>query len=289
MFAAELAIFLTEGFQSLRGHITQGIYDIPLSRNPSVVATQGRLEADVPTLRLVLRCGLRVRCALCVFVLCKPLSSFRRTMRRRFTRTAMGKSLLALTIAARLTPSSSSSSSSSLSNGSSLHPFFIAPATSALGLADHKPSTSAAKASPARARRRTRPTWQGCRTSSTAGTSPPNNCRAKARRFSSSSNNNSSSTSSSSDNSNSSNSNSNSNSINGSTRSLGKSGLAAGNTSSNGAVSTGRGSPQREPEGPAAYPSFPPLTYDQLPEESIYLLDGTSMLFRAFYGRGAGG
>lgn len=33
----------------------------------------------------------------------------------------------------------------------------------------------------------------------------------------------------------------------------------------------------------------PPLTHDQLPEESIYLLDGTSMLFRAFYGRGAGG
>ncbi|CAN0210062.1 unnamed protein product [Ectocarpus sp. 4 AP-2014] len=32
-----------------------------------------------------------------------------------------------------------------------------------------------------------------------------------------------------------------------------------------------------------------PLTHDQLPEESIYLLDGTSMLFRAFYGRGAGG
>lgn len=31
------------------------------------------------------------------------------------------------------------------------------------------------------------------------------------------------------------------------------------------------------------------LTHDQLPEESIYLLDGTSMLFRAFYGRGAGG
>ncbi|CAN0548903.1 unnamed protein product, partial [Ectocarpus sp. 12 AP-2014] len=33
----------------------------------------------------------------------------------------------------------------------------------------------------------------------------------------------------------------------------------------------------------------PPLTHDQLPEESFYLLDGTSMLFRAFYGRGAGG
>lgn len=32
-----------------------------------------------------------------------------------------------------------------------------------------------------------------------------------------------------------------------------------------------------------------PLTHDQLPEESLYLLDGTSMLFRAFYGRGAGG
>ena len=33
----------------------------------------------------------------------------------------------------------------------------------------------------------------------------------------------------------------------------------------------------------------PPLTHEQLPEESIYILDGTSMLFRAFYGRGAGG
>lgn len=33
----------------------------------------------------------------------------------------------------------------------------------------------------------------------------------------------------------------------------------------------------------------PPLTHDQLPDETIYLLDGTSMLFRAFYGRGAGG
>lgn len=32
-----------------------------------------------------------------------------------------------------------------------------------------------------------------------------------------------------------------------------------------------------------------PLTHDQLPGESFYLLDGTSMLFRAFYGRGAGG
>lgn len=33
----------------------------------------------------------------------------------------------------------------------------------------------------------------------------------------------------------------------------------------------------------------PPLTHEQLPDESIYILDGTSMLFRAFYGRGAGG
>lgn len=32
-----------------------------------------------------------------------------------------------------------------------------------------------------------------------------------------------------------------------------------------------------------------PLTHEQLPDESIYLLDGTSMLFKAFYGRGAGG
>eukprot|EP00752_Nemacystus_decipiens_P009700 g8663.t1 len=32
-----------------------------------------------------------------------------------------------------------------------------------------------------------------------------------------------------------------------------------------------------------------PLTHQQLPDESIYILDGTSMLFRAFYGRGAGG
>lgn len=32
-----------------------------------------------------------------------------------------------------------------------------------------------------------------------------------------------------------------------------------------------------------------PLTHEQLPDETIYLLDGTSMLFRAFYGRGAGG
>lgn len=32
-----------------------------------------------------------------------------------------------------------------------------------------------------------------------------------------------------------------------------------------------------------------PLTPDQLPDESIYLLDGTAMLFKAFYGRGASG
>lgn len=46
-------------------------------------------------------------------------------------------------------------------------------------------------------------------------------------------------------------------------------------------------------EGPSAarlaMADPPPLTHNQLPEESIYLLDGTSMLFRAFYGRGAGG
>lgn len=39
----------------------------------------------------------------------------------------------------------------------------------------------------------------------------------------------------------------------------------------------------------AAAGTRPPLTHEQLPEESIYILDGTSMLFRAFYGRGAGG
>lgn len=32
-----------------------------------------------------------------------------------------------------------------------------------------------------------------------------------------------------------------------------------------------------------------PLTHEHLPDESIYILDGTSMLFRAYYGRGAGG
>lgn len=34
---------------------------------------------------------------------------------------------------------------------------------------------------------------------------------------------------------------------------------------------------------------LPPLTHEQLPDESVYILDGTSMLVRAFYGRGAGG
>ncbi|CAM9647425.1 unnamed protein product, partial [Phaeothamnion confervicola] len=34
---------------------------------------------------------------------------------------------------------------------------------------------------------------------------------------------------------------------------------------------------------------LPPLTPGDLPDETLYLLDGTAMMFRAFYGRGAGG
>ena len=178
-------------------------------------------------------------------------------MRRRFTKAAVGKSLFALTLAARFAPSSSSSSSSSLSTGPSLHTLFIIPVSSTRAprrLAASQPRARAAKPSPARARRAVRPAWHWC---SSKARAPTGGCpRNRAQGYSSSG-----------------------------TRSLGQSGLAASN---NGAVSAGEGSPPCEPERSAS-PSTPPLTHEQLPEESIYLLDGTSMLFRAFYGRGAGG
>lgn len=66
----------------------------------------------------------------------------------------------------------------------------------------------------------------------------------------------------------------------GSSRWTGSAGLAAAAEAAAGAEQDGV---------PTAAATLPPLTHEQLPEESIYLLDGTSMLFRAFYGRGAGG
>ena len=54
----------------------------------------------------------------------------------------------------------------------------------------------------------------------------------------------------------------------------------------------GRGASRMEHQTPKMASSRnlpPPLTHEQLPEESVYILDGTSMLFRAFYGRGASG
>lgn len=69
-------------------------------------------------------------------------------------------------------------------------------------------------------------------------------------------------------------------------RSLLSSNLGADDVS-NGA-SKGPAAEARVPE-PGKRAAGVPLTHDQLPEESLYLLDGTSMLFRAFYGRGAGG
>lgn len=65
--------------------------------------------------------------------------------------------------------------------------------------------------------------------------------------------------------------------------SLGDSDVAGSNDGVASQRSIHRGSKVADPSGVL------PLTHDQLPEESIYILDGTSMLFRAFYGRGAGG
>ena len=246
----------------LHGKNNKGMYDILLSRNPRL----GPLRADLPTLCLMLQCALST-VRLCVVhslsgvsASCRP-SMPCQTMRRRFARTAVGKSLLALTLAARLGPStsSSSSSSSSLSTRFPLHPPFMIPATSTRAprrLAATPPSANAAKPSPTRARRRARPTWH-CGSEASAPTGVC--CSIRAQGFSSS--------------------------IHSGTHSPRKSVLTASN---NDAASAGDRSPPGEPGLPAS-PITPPLAHEQLPEESIYLLDGTSMLFRAFYGRGAGG
>lgn len=82
----------------------------------------------------------------------------------------------------------------------------------------------------------------------------------------------------------SSNTNSNSNGNNNGNRNR-RSSNSSNSSSDSSGNSNGNGNSSPSPA--ASLP--PPLRHDQLPDETMYILDGTSMLFRAFYGRGAGG